>query len=75
MPQIWCHYKDCKFLDGGYCSAVSIKVDPNDGCLTFVKRGDHAIDSTLEDEDPFNEGWQDLGYDTKDNILPDPEGD
>ncbi len=35
MPRIHCHYLDCVFLDGKYCSAASIELDPDLGCKTY----------------------------------------
>lgn len=37
MAQIRCHYVDCVFLEEGYCSSVSIELDPIDGCLTYTQ--------------------------------------
>jgi len=35
MPRIRCHYIDCVFIDGGYCSAAAVEIDPETNCATY----------------------------------------
>jgi len=30
MPRIRCHYVDCVFLEGGYCGATAVEIDPDE---------------------------------------------
>jgi len=60
MPRIRCHYLDCIFLDDGYCSAGSIEVDPDEGCMSYKPSGTELDDDL---DDPDEEGWEDLGFD------------
>ena len=47
MPRIRCAYYGCVYLEGGFCEAEEVDLDPEDGCLTFTQ----VEDLTLEDED------------------------
>ncbi len=40
MPRIRCRYIDCVYLDDDYCSAASVEIDPDEGCLTYVRIGE-----------------------------------
>ena len=57
MPRIRCHYVECVFLDGGYCGASSVEIDPEVGCMTFTHIADASEDDNL-DEDETQEGWE-----------------
>ena len=68
MPRIRCHYMDCVFNENGYCDASAIEVDPDTGCLTYSQvRGDIRDGVWVDDEDDFDEGWDDAGYDEIDD--------
>ena len=55
MPLIRCDYKDCYFLDDGYCGAAAIQVGPDVGCRTF-SRVDYDEDEEWEEiEEEENE--------------------
>ena len=36
MPRIYCAYQDCENYEDGFCSAAAVRVDPNEGCLTYT---------------------------------------
>ena len=40
MARIRCKYIGCAFLDNGICSATTIELDPDEGCLTYSQLGD-----------------------------------
>lgn len=40
MPRIRCHYMDCLFIENGHCSADSVEVDPETGCVTYSPSDD-----------------------------------
>jgi hypothetical protein len=51
MPRIHCHYLDCLFLDGKYCSAAAIELDPDSGCKTYQPNDDIDIEDWEENEE------------------------
>jgi len=57
VPRIRCHYVECVFLDGGYCGASSVEIDPEVGCMTFTHVAD-ASENDNRDEDEIEEGWE-----------------
>jgi len=65
MARIRCHYLDCACIDGGFCSAASVEIDPNGGCLT------HAPTSVMTDEDAWVndeiEEWDEIDTDDDDD--------
>ncbi len=58
MPTIRCYYEDCVNLEGGYCGAVSIELDPEGGCLTYEST---VPDSETEEwnEEELGDLWHD----------------
>jgi len=50
MPRIRCRYEDCIFLDGGFCTAERIELDPEMGCLTF-QRADEVVEEVVWEEE------------------------
>ena len=60
MPRIRCFYLDCIFLDDGFCSSVSVDIDPDEGCITYKRQGDFVEDEIADEE------WEDLGFDEAD---------
>ena len=57
MARIRCKYIGCAFLEDGICSATTVELDPDEGCLTFS-----YLNDPFEDED----NWEDddmNGYD------------
>lgn len=72
MPRIRCRYVDCVFLENGYCGAVRVEIDPDEGCLTY---------SRLDEETPLDEAWEeeeeiDEIWDDEDELFTeDDEGD
>jgi hypothetical protein len=62
MARIRCKYVGCTFLDEGLCSATTIQLDPDEGCLTFTQVGD-----PFDDDEDWG-GNDDLdGYDEWDD--------
>jgi len=62
MARIRCNYIGCKFLDDGICSATTIELDPDEGCLTFSQLGDPSEDDEWTDEDDL-EGYEEWDED------------
>ena len=50
MPRIRCRYIDCVYLDDDYCSAASVEIDPDEGCLTYVRLGEIPEEEWEEEE-------------------------
>jgi hypothetical protein len=69
MARIRCFYEDCVFLVKGFCSAQTIELDPEDGCLTYSEDpGDMTMSLLHEDEDEeFEESWEDEGFEEIDD--------
>lgn len=61
MPRIRCNYIDCIFLDDGFCSAASVEVDPDLGCMTFSRASDLGVDDDV-DIDEIEE-WDEIDDD------------
>lgn len=67
MVQIYCGYKDCENLEQGRCEATAVRIDPDQGCLTYLpvaevfppekKRGGDSLtwDREFMDDDTFDE--------------------
>jgi len=67
MTKIRCLYEECVFLAKGYCSASSIELDPEDGCLTYTEEsGEFIANVFIEEEeddfDDFDDSWEDEGF-------------
>jgi hypothetical protein len=86
MPRIHCHYLDCLFLDGKYCSAAAIELDPDAGCKTYQPSDEVAIEGwddpddiddwdDIEDEDDDDDLWIDDQDDLLDLELDDDDDD
>jgi len=73
MPRIYCHYMDCLFLDGKYCSAAAIEIDPDTGCRTYQPRDDIDIDDWDEDEDI--DEWDDIEEEDEELWVDEEEDD
>jgi hypothetical protein len=74
MPRIRCHYLDCAFLDDGYCSAASVEVDPDAGCMTYSPTADLSSDEGWDEEEDLEE-WEEAEEDdeTEDDVWLDEE--
>lgn len=57
MPRIRCHYVDCVFLEGGYCGASTVEIDPDEGCLTYTHVADVGSEEDLSEEE-LEEIWE-----------------
>ena len=53
MPRVRCFYEGCVHLEGEYCVAEKIVLNPEDGCLTFTQIEDLALDDEDWEEDLF----------------------
>ncbi|MBI3159105.1 MAG: hypothetical protein HYZ26_05855 [Chloroflexi bacterium] len=64
MPRIRCFYEDCIHLDKGFCSALLIELDPDDGCLTFSDDpADLVVPAAPEElEEEVEESWDEEGF-------------
>jgi len=59
MPKIHCLYLGCIHLEDNFCSSSRVKIDPDEGCLTFRQLGD-AEESIWDDDDLDGfEEWDD----------------
>lgn len=72
MPRILCHYLDCIFLDGKYCNAAAVEIDPDVGCKTY--RPDDDIDHTDWDDDDIDD-WDEIDDEADDSLWLDEEED
>ena len=73
MPRIHCHYLDCVFLDGKFCSAAAIEIDPDIGCKTYRPDGDMEL-SDWDDEDDLDD-WDEMDEEDDDSLWMDEEED
>ena len=65
MARIRCKYRGCTFLDDGICSAVSVDLDPEEGCLTFSQLSDPFEDEDWNEDDDLDgyDEWDDDDFD------------
>ncbi len=63
MARIQCRYTGCVYLDDSFCSAATIQLDPDEGCLTFARRSRQDFDDDWDDENDDLADFQDEGYD------------
>ncbi len=70
MPRIRCRYMDCIFLDDGYCGAMAVEFDPDEGCLTFTRIDDVATGEDWDEED-LDELFEQEFFDEEDEELDD----
>jgi len=73
MPQIHCHYLDCIFLDGKYCSAAAIELDPDLGCKTYQPGEDLDLKNWDEPEDM--DDWDKMDEDDDEDLWIDEDED
>jgi len=73
MPRVVCRYIDCIYLENSVCSADSVIIDPDEGCLTYAGVNDLEVENEwddnldeydddellYEDEDDEEEDWLD----------------
>jgi hypothetical protein len=62
--RIRCHYIDCKFIDGLYCGADSVEMDPKKFCLTYVPIEAEELDDDDLADDELEEDevdWEEIG--------------
>ena len=57
MPRIRCRYSDCVYLEDGFCGANSVDLDPDEGCLTYMRIGDVPEGEDWEPDD-MEEFWE-----------------
>ena len=70
MPKIRCLYEECVFLVKEYCSAPSIELDPEDGCLTYTEdiNDIRKIDPFDDDDLGLEDTWEDAGFEELDDL-------
>jgi len=73
VPRIHCHYIDCLFLDGKYCSAAAIELDPDTGCKTYRPGEDIDLEDWDDQEDI--DDWDEIEDDDDDLWLDDDDDD
>lgn len=73
MPRVHCHYLDCLFLDGKYCGAAAIELDPDTGCKTYQPSDD--IDLEDWDEHDDIDDWDEIEEEDDDDLWMDEEDD
>jgi hypothetical protein len=73
MPRIHCHYLDCLFLDGKYCSAAAIDLDPEAGCKTYQPNDEISIEDWDEQEEL--DEWDEIEEEEEEDLWIDDEDD
>ena len=71
MPRIHCHYLDCLFLDGKYCSAAAIELDPDTGCKTYQPNDEVDLED-WDDQEEIDE-WEDMDGEDEEELWVDGE--
>ena len=59
-------------IDDGYCSAASVEIDPDIGCVTYSRADDVSADDEWIEEDEINE-WDEIDLEEDDDWLDDDE--
>jgi hypothetical protein len=73
MPRILCNYLDCIFLEERYCSAASVEIDPDSGCLTYKQTSGLAIEDWEDDDDLDEDEWDEIDFDEEEDLWLDDE--
>lgn len=76
MPRVRCLYEECIFIAKGFCTAGSIEIDPEDGCLTYSEDLSELNSNTEygDEEDDKEDTWEDAGFEElEDADLKDEE--
>jgi hypothetical protein len=73
MPRVHCHYLDCLFLDGKYCSAAAIEIDPDTGCKTYQPNDEMSIDD-WDEHDDLDE-WEEMEEEEEEDLWIDEADD
>jgi len=71
MPRIRCRYVDCVFLDDGFCSAVTVEIDPDIGCFTFKRASD--LEEDWDPEADEIEEWDGMEIEDDDDLWLDDD--
>jgi hypothetical protein len=74
MPRIHCHYLDCVFLDGKYCTAAAIELDPDLGCKTYQPIEEIDIEDWDEEEEDIDD-WDEMEEDEDEDLWLDDDED
>lgn len=76
MARIQCRYLQCIHLDNGYCSALLVQLDPEEGCLSYSQDSIESLDDDWDDDEDFLD-WEkedvDNWYEDNDDNLDDDE--
>jgi hypothetical protein len=75
MPRIHCHYLDCVFLDGKYCTAAAIELDPDLGCKTYQPIEEIDIEDWDEEEEEDIDDWDEMEEDEDEDLWLDDDED
>ncbi|MBN1230293.1 MAG: hypothetical protein JXA19_00345 [Anaerolineales bacterium] len=81
MPRVKCNYNDCVFNEDEVCTSSVIKIDLDEGCMTYkaqdevgfdVSDWDDDIDISdddidIEDEEEDDDDWGDAGFEELDD--------
>lgn len=74
MPRIRCAYQECVYLEGEFCGAEQIVLDPEEGCLTFTQIEDLALEDENWEEDLYSTEDEDEDFfDEEDDTEYDPD--
>ncbi len=73
MPRIRCHYLDCSFLDENYCTAASVELDPDAGCMTYTPNAEGSLNEDWEEEEELEEWEAADEEDEEDDFWPDDD--
>jgi hypothetical protein len=76
MARIQCRYLQCIHLDDGYCSALLVQLDPEEGCITYSQGSIESLDDDWNDDEDFLD-WEkenlDNWYEDDDDKLDNDE--
>ncbi len=78
MVRIRCHYDDCVFLNGLYCSAAEIELDPKKFCLTYnpVNQAEPEVEDDVDvEEEEDLESWEELEGEEEEEEWGDEDAD
>jgi hypothetical protein len=65
---------DCVFLDGKYCTAAAIELDPDLGCKTYQPIEEIDIEDWDEEEEDIDD-WDEMEEDEDEDLWLDDDED
>lgn len=63
MPSTQRFYLDCQYIDGGFCTAIRIEIEPDTGCITYEPIGSFSSDDWDKEKE---DTWDDIGFEEMD---------